>query len=145
MNDEPALQFVDSNILVYAYDLTQGKKHEQAKALLLSLWESGMGCLSVQALQEFFVSVTRKSAIPLPAEQAKQIIQDFSDWKVHRPGVRDVVAAIDLCQRYQISFWDAMILQSAHQSGCGVLWSEDLSEGEDYAGVKVVNPFKKTK
>lgn len=143
MNDEPALQFVDSNVLVYAYDLAQGEKHEQARALLLSLWESGTGCVSVQVLQEFYVNVTRKSVFPLPLEQAKQIIYDFSDWKVHRPGVKDIVAAIELPQRYQISFWDAMILQSARQSGCGILWSEDLSEGEEYAGVKIVNPFKK--
>jgi predicted nucleic acid-binding protein len=143
MNDEPILQFVDTNILVYAYDLTQGEKNEKAKELMLSLWESGLGCVSVQVLQEFFVSVTRKATKPLSPGQAKQIVQDFSDWKVHRPGIRDMVAAIDIHQRYQISFWDAMILQSARQSGCGILWSEDLSEGEDYAGVKVVNLFKK--
>ncbi|MDO9131137.1 MAG: PIN domain-containing protein [Anaerolineales bacterium] len=142
MNDKPAFQFVDSNILVYAYDLAQGEKREKAKARLLSLWESGFGCVSIQVLQEFFVNVTRKSEFPLSSEQAAQVIHDFSDWKVHRPGIKDVIAAIDLHQRYRISFWDAMILQSARQSGCSILWSEDLSEGEDHAGVKVVNPFK---
>lgn len=142
MNDKPAFQFVDSNILVYAYDLAQGEKREKAKARLLSLWESGLGCVSIQVLQEFFVNVTRKSDFPLSPEQAAQVIHDFSDWKVHRPGIKDVIAAIDLHQRYRISFWDAMILQSARQSGCSILWSEDLSKGEDYAGVKVVNPFK---
>lgn len=142
MNDKPAFQFVDSNILVYAYDLAQGEKREKAKARLLSLWESGFGCVSIQVLQEFFVNVTRKSEFPLSSEQAAQVIHDFSDWKVHRPGIKDVLAAIDLHERYRISFWDAMILQSARQSGCSILWSEDLSEGEDYAGVKVVNPFK---
>jgi len=141
MSAEPDLQFVDTNILVYAYDLSQGDKHEKAKALLLSLWETGLGCLSIQVLQEFFVSVTRKSKHPLSVEQAAQVIQDFSDWKVHRPGVKDVVAAIDLHRSHQVSFWDAMILQSARQSGCSLLWSEDLSTGQDYAGVKVVNPF----
>jgi predicted nucleic acid-binding protein len=143
MNDEPLLQFVDSNVLVYAYDLSQGEKHEQAKALLLSIWESGLGCVSIQVLQEFFVNVTRRSQSPLLPEQASPVIHDFSDWKVHRPGIKDILAAINLHQRYQISFWDAMILQSARQSGCGIVWSEDLSEDEDYAGVKVVNPFKK--
>lgn len=142
MNDKPAFQFVDSNILVYAYDLAQGEKREKAKARLLSLWESGFGCVSIQVLQEFFVSVTRKSEFPLSSEQAAQVIHDFSDWKVHRPGIKDVIAAIDLHERYRISFWDAMILQSARQSGCSILWSEDFSEGEDYAGVKVFNPFK---
>jgi predicted nucleic acid-binding protein len=143
MSAEPVRQFVDTNILVYAYDTTQGQKHTQAKALLLSVWESGLGCASIQVLQEFYVSVTRKSEIPLSPEEATQVIQDFSDWTIHRPGVKDIISAIDLHHRYQISFWDAMIIQSARQSGCGVLWSEDLSEGEEYAGVKVVNPFKR--
>jgi predicted nucleic acid-binding protein len=137
------LQFVDSNILVYAYDLAQGEKHNQAKNLLLSLWDSGLGCLSTQVLQEFYVNVTRKADFPIPSEQAAQVIQDFSDWTVHRPGIRDVLSAIELHQRDQISFWDAMILQSARQSGCGVLWSEDLSSEQDYGGVKVLNPFIK--
>jgi len=142
MNDKLASQFVDSNILVYAYDLSQGEKHKQAKALLLSLWESGFGCVSIQVLQEFFVNVTRKSEFPLSPELAAQVIHDFSDWKVHRPGVKDIVSAIELHLRYRISFWDAMILQSARQSDCGIVWSEDLSDSEDYARVKVVNPFK---
>jgi len=142
MNDEPVRQFVDSNILVYAYDIAQGEKHTQAKALLLSLWESGLGCASIQVLQEFYVNVTRKSEFPLSPEDAAQVIHDFSDWTVHRPGIKDIISAIEMHQRHQISFWDAMILQSARQSGCGILWSEDLSDGENYAGVKVANPFK---
>jgi predicted nucleic acid-binding protein len=143
MNDESARQFVDSNVLVYAYDCSQGEKHTQAKALLLSLWESGLGCASIQVLQEFYVNVTRKSKNPLSTEQAKQVIQDFSDWTVHRPGIKDFFSAIELHQRYQISFRDAMVLQSARQSGCNILWSEDLSNSQEFDGVKVVNPFKK--
>ena len=115
MNDEPGREFVDSNILVYAYDLAQGEKHVQAKTLLLSLWESGLGCASIQVLQEFYVNVTRNSKFPLSPEQAAHVIQDFSDWTVHRPGIKDVVSAIELHQRHQISFWDAMILQSARR------------------------------
>jgi predicted nucleic acid-binding protein len=143
MKDELARQFVDSNILVYAYDLSQGEKHVQAKTLLLSLWESGLGCLSIQVLQEFYVNVTRKSEFPLALEEASLVIQDFSDWMVHRPRIKDVISAIEMHKRYQLSFWDAMVLQSAMQSGCSVLWSEDLSDSQDYGGVKVVNPFKK--
>ena len=142
MSDKPVHQFVDSNILVYAYDLAQGEKHDQAKALLLSLWESGLGCVSIQVLQEFFVNVTRKSDFPLAPEQAAQVIRDFSDWIVHRPGVKDILSAIELHQRCQISFWDAMILQSAQQSNCSILWSEDLANGQSYGEVKVVSPFK---
>jgi predicted nucleic acid-binding protein len=135
-------QFLDTNILVYAYDITQEVKHTQASRLLLSLWESGLGCLSFQVLQEFYVSVTRKSEFPLSPEEAAQVVSDFSDWPVHRPGLKDILSAIDLHQRCQVSFWDAMIVQSARQSGFSVLWSEDLFTAETYNGIKVINPLK---
>jgi predicted nucleic acid-binding protein len=143
MSDRPDLQFVDSNILVYAYDTEQGEKHEKAKALLLSLWKLGLGCVSIQVLQEFYVNLTRKSEFPLAPEKATNMIRDFSDWIIYRPGVNDIVSAVELHLRYRISFWDAMILQSARECNCTILWSEDLSSGQNYGGgVKVLNPFK---
>jgi predicted nucleic acid-binding protein len=135
------LQFVDSNILVYAYELTNIKKHEQAVELLETLWKSKLGCLSIQVLQEFYVSVNRKMDFPMSSEHACQVIQDYSVWTIHRPTVKDVLAAIELHERYQLSFWDAMILRSAQQSACNLIWSEDLSSGQEYPGVKVLNPF----
>lgn len=142
MSDKPGLQFVDSNILVYAYDKTQNKKNKTAAKLLENLWETGNGCLSVQVLQEFYYNITRKSALPLPPDEAAQVIADFSDWIIHRPGIRDVLAAITIQQRYQISFWDAMIIHSAQETNCETLWTEDLSDGQDYGGARVDNPFK---
>jgi len=134
-------QFADTNILVYAYDESAGAKHERAQATLETLWESGAGCLSIQVLQEFYVNVTRKVAQPLDADTAKQIIADFGEWPTHSPTVADVLAAIELQTRYSLSFWDAMILTSAARMGCDAVLSEDLSAGQDYAGVKVVNPL----
>lgn len=141
MNAESARQFVDSNILVYAYDKSQGEKHDRAKILLESLWESGLGCISIQVLQEFYVIATKKVSKPLLPEQASQVVRDFSDWTVHRPSIQDLTAAIEISQRNQLSFWDAMIIQSARQAGCSILWSEDLSDKQTYAGIKVINPF----
>ncbi len=134
-------QFIDTNILIYAYDSSAGTKHERARALLESLWESGGGCLSIQVLQEFYVNVTRKVAHPLDIETARQIIADLGEWPTHSPDVTDVLAAIEVQQRYGLSFWDSLILASAAKLGCGVVLSEDLNAGQDYGGVRVVNPF----
>lgn len=141
MNDKTMFQFVDSNILVYAYDNTQGDKHQKALTLLEKLWLSGVGCLSVQVLQEFYYNITRRSAKPLSPTDATKIIEDFSEWIIHRPGIRDILAAIALLQRHNISFWDAMILRSALQCNCARLWTEDLSNGQKYELVTVINPF----
>jgi predicted nucleic acid-binding protein len=141
MRVERALQFVDSNILIYAYDVTAGMKHEQAKALLAGLWESRCGCLSVQVLQEFYVTVTRKVTRPLAGDVAAEIVADLAAWRVHAPIVEDVNQAIGIRRRYAISFWDAMIIRSAAQLGCATLWSEDLNPGQVYEGVRVGNPF----
>ena len=141
MSEPRSLQFVDTNVLLYAHDISAGRKHSRARELMRDLWGSGEGCLSTQVLQEFYVNVTQKVARPLPAEAAAQIIADLSVWEVHCPGMEDVLYAIRLQKRYRISFWDAMILASALQLGCDVLWSEDLSPGQVYDQVEVQSPF----
>ena len=141
MSGSEDLQFVDTNILIYAHDISAGQKHERARELMRALWQSGEGCLSIQVLQDFYVDVTQKVAKPLSAEAAAQAIADLSVWKVHCPGAEDVLDAIRLQKRYQISFWDAMILASALQLGCQVLWSEDLNPGQVYDRVEVQSPF----
>lgn len=136
-----AYQFIDTNILVYAHDSSAAEKHEQAKAILQTLWSSRMGCLSIQVLQEFFVAITRKVPKPLPVTDVSQIISDLSVWRVHSPNAEDVLQAIDLQARYQTSFWDAMIIQSARKLKCQTLWSEDLNAGQMYYSVQIQNPF----
>jgi predicted nucleic acid-binding protein len=134
-------QFIDTNVLIYAHDISAGAKHGRAMALLKELWQERTGCLSTQVLQEFYVNVTRKIAKPLSPALASQIIADLAEWEVHRPGVNDILEAINLQSSHQISFWDAMILMSAQQLGCETVWSEDLNAGEDYEGAVVRNPF----
>lgn len=134
-------QFVDTNILVYAYDLTAGTKHDKARALLIDLLRTGEGCLSMQVLQEFFVCVTRKIREPFePAEAARRVAY-LSEWILHVPERSDLFSAIDLHEQLRISLWDAMVIQSAKRLGCRVLWTEDLSDGQSYAGVTARNPF----
>ena len=134
-------RFVDTNILVYAHDTSAGGKQERARALLEQLWNTRDGCLSVQILQEFFVNVTRKIPKPLDTEAAEEIVADLSRWHVHVPAADDVLGAIGLHQRTGISFWDAMMVRSAVEIGCEVIYSEDLNHGQLYDGARVENPF----
>ena len=134
-------QFVDTNILLYAHDVTAGEKHSRARSLVEELWETREGCLSVQVLQEFFVTMTGKIPKPLDAPAAARIVGDLARWHLHAPAASDVLAAIDIHQRTGASFWDAMILRSATELGCGTVHSEDLNPGQAYDGVQVLNPF----
>jgi predicted nucleic acid-binding protein len=141
MSVRPAYQFVDTNVLVYAHDVSAGQKHERALALIESLWASQSGCLSIQILEEFYVTVTRKVAKPLTSEGAARIVTDLAAWRVHAPEVADVVAAIEIHRRYGLSFWDALVVQSAARLGCQSIWSDDLNPGQVYADIRVLNPF----
>jgi predicted nucleic acid-binding protein len=141
MSVRHSYQFVDTNILIYAHDTSAGAKHDRAAQLLKQLWESRLGCLGIQVLQEFYVNITRKVARPLESSAAAQILVDLSVWRMHVPDVGDVLAAIEIQRRYGIAFWDAMILQSATRLGCEIVWSEDLNLDQVYDGVRISNPF----
>ena len=141
MNAEAQREFVDANVLVYAFDSSAGEKQHAARALLERLWENSTGCVSVQVLQEFFVTVTKKVAKPLPVEDAKARIREFAAWRVFAPTADDVLAAIDLHAQAKIGFWDAMTVLAAAESGCDMLWTEDLSDGQLLRGVRIRNPL----
>lgn len=141
MNAEPQREFVDANVLVYAFDSSAARKQRAAQQLLERLWESSTGCLSVQVLQEFFVTVTKKVSKPLPVDDAKARLREFAVWRVFAPSTEDILAAIDLHAQVKIGFWDAMIVLAAAESGCDVLWTEDLHDGQLMRGVRIRNPF----
>lgn len=142
MNANPdQLRFVDTNILVYAYDHSAGQKHTQAAHLVEDCWENGKGCLSIQVLQELYVTVTRKIVTPLDHQNARLLVADLAQWRIHIPEAGDVLQAIDLQHTYRLSFWDCMVLHSAASLGCTQLLSEDLSHGETYGKIQVINPF----
>ncbi len=134
--------FLDTNILVYAYDLSAGHKHALAAQLVEGCWKNVNGCLSIQVLQEFFVTVTRKIATPLDHHTARQIVADLAHWRLQAPEADDLLQAIDLQQNYQLSFWDSMVLQSATCLGCEQLLSEDFNHGQVFGDVQVINPFR---
>jgi len=133
--------FVDTNVLVYAHDRSAARKHELAKSLIKELWQTRAGVVSTQVLQEFYVNVRKKITRPLAAEDAKGWVSNYLSWEVvHNDGV-SIVEAIDMEIRYQLSFWDALIVQAANRSGATLLYSEDLNHGQRYESVRVANPF----
>jgi predicted nucleic acid-binding protein len=136
-----SVEFCDTNVIVYAYDSSAGAKRLQAKALLERLWASGDGAVSVQVLQELYVTLTRKVASPLSTTDARAIVEGLTTWKVAEPTRQEVLEAIDCAGRWQTSFWDAMILVAANKARASVVWSEDLNNGQTYDDTTVRSPF----
>lgn len=136
------MEFVDTNVLLYAYDGSAEDRPDRARALLGQLGRQRRGALSVQVLQEFYVSAVAKIATPLTPAAARQRIDVLSRWPVHSPMPGDVLAASAISEDHRISFWDAMILRSAAAMGCSRLWTEDLHHGQVVAGVEIVDPFR---
>ncbi len=134
------MRFVDTNVLLYAIsrDPDEQEKATRAKELLSS---RDVG-LSVQVLQEFYVQATRDSrADRLTHEQAAALVDSFRRFRVQETTLGVMLAAMTTRQRFEISYWDAAILEAARALGCEIVLSEDLSDGQDYAGVRVENPF----
>lgn len=138
MNDK---YFVDTNVLVYAHDRSAGTKHRRASTVIEQLWDSGRGVLSTQVLQELCVNLRRKVRHPLHISELRQLLRDYSTWEVVAGTPASVVEALEIEERYKISFWDALILHAADSAGASILYSEDLNAGQSYRGIRVVNPF----
>ena len=133
--------FIDTNILIYAYDSSAGNKHGVASRQVEELWRSESGLLSMQVLQEFYVNITRKIARPLTITVARSLVEDLARMEVVTVGSDAILSAIDVQREYMISFWDAMIVTAAFIGGAEVLLTEDLNNGQIIKGVKIQNPF----
>jgi len=134
------MRFVDTNILLYrvSTDPLESGKQEVAAAILASRDL----CLSVQVLQEFYVQATRQSRPdPLSHADASALIRSWKRYPVLGLDVELVERTLFAKERWQLSYWDAAILEAARTSECELLLSEDLNHGQDYDGVQVLNPF----
>jgi predicted nucleic acid-binding protein len=127
---------------MYAHDTSAGEKHDRAKALVEVLWRDRTGVVSTQVLQELSVNLRKKVRRPLDPKATRDIVADYLTWQVIVNGGESILEAIDLEMRYQISFWDALVVQAAQASGAETLYSEDLSDGQKYGSVKVINPLR---
>jgi predicted nucleic acid-binding protein len=132
--------FFDTNVLVYADDKGAPAKQKRAVELVSEHRRSRTGVISLQVLQEYFVTVTRK--LHVDARVARRKIELLAEFDVASPDVGDVLAAIDLHRLHGINFWDGLIVRSAKQAGCGVLYSEDLQAAREIDGIRIVNPFQ---
>jgi len=132
--------FIDSNILIYAFDESDSTKHFRANQALLELWSEDAGAVSVQVLQEFYWNVTRKIRVPLAKSAAQKVIDHYAIW-CGITSAQEVKSALRIESQAQISFWDALIVASAIQCGATRILSEDLNHGQTIAGIEIVNPF----
>ena len=135
-------RFFDTNILVYLFDTSAPRKKMLAQELLKRAVGEGVALLSTQVLQEFFVVVTRKLSVPLSYEDAERAVSDFAVLPVVEVDVEMILSAIATMRRYQLSFWDGLIVQAALQGGATVLYTEDLSHGQVIESVTIENPFR---
>ncbi len=135
-----AKTFVDTNLLVYAFDADAGAKQDRAIEVLAELWRDRDGRLSTQVLQEFYVSVTRKLAARLSKPAARRAVDLYSSWCVEIAPA-DIVTAFRIEDEARISFRDAVIFAMALKSGARRVLSEDLNPGQKIAGIKIENPF----
>ena len=133
--------FVDTNILIYAHDLDAGPKHREAATIVKKLWEEETGVISTQVLQEFYVNVTRKIAKPLSRAQARGVVKNYFHWHVERNEPDTILIASDIEERHLLSFWDALIIASAHEAKVEKILTEDLTHNQVIEGIRIENPF----
>lgn len=136
----PADTFLDTNVLVYAYDRADPEKQRRAQAVIGGMQADRLA-LSSQVLSEFYVTVTQKLAEPLGRPDAAAAVRALADLHVVPVDAPLVIQATDVQQRWQLSYWDALILAAAATAGCDRLLSEDLGHGSTLGGVRVENPF----
>ena len=135
--------FVDTNILIYARDSALPKKQARARQWMEALWRNRSGALSYQVLQEYYVNVTQKLKPGLAVEKARQDVRNLLQWQPERVDASLLESAWTLADRFGFSWWDAQIVAAAKRAQCAMLLSEDLQDGLDIDGMRIVNPFGK--
>ncbi len=134
--------FVDANVLVYAYDASDAVKQSIAQAALRQLWSDGSGLLSTQILQEFYAVATGRLKPPMTPGEAREIVGLYATWPVVLIEPALILTASQLHERYQLSWWDALMVEAARVGGARRLLTEDLTDGQDIEGVRIENPFR---
>lgn len=138
-------RLIDTNVLVYAYDLSEPAKRQVARTLLDQIWDEGGGVVSIQNLSEFFVVVTGKVQYPITVSDARTIISDIlrsGRWLVLTQEDNTIVAAIDLVERTGVPYWDALIAACMLEHGVTTIVTENERDFRKIPGITVINPFK---
>jgi len=135
------VDFVDTNVLLY--EASRAPDEQSKAAIAKRILRRRDLALSVQVLQEFYVQATRENRTGrLRHDQAVRLIESYCRYTVQELTLPILKAAFVTRNRWKISYWDAAILEAARSAGCDVVLSEDLSDGEDYDGIRVENPFR---
>jgi predicted nucleic acid-binding protein len=134
-----ARAFFDSNILIYADDKGEPEKQRIARELIERYFSVGYGVVSVQVVQEYFNTLTRK--LKADPSITRQKVEHLSRFVTNITMPEDVLLAIDLFRLHGLSFWDSMIVRSAKQAECRILFSEDMQHSRIIDGLQIVNPF----
>jgi predicted nucleic acid-binding protein len=135
------MRFVDTNILLYAVSTAADERVKKERAL--EILDAEDVALSVQVLQEFYVQAThRRRAARLTHDQALSLVESWLRFRVQDLTTSLLQGALATTARWNISYWDAAIVEAARAAGCPTLLSEDLQDGMDFAGVRVENPFR---
>ena len=133
--------FVDTNVLLYGVDDRDPAKRDSARAWLAVCWERRCGRLSTQVLNEFYANARRKFSGALSQGEARALVrryQNWNPWMIDQPTIESAWAAES---RYQLSYWDALMVAAARHQACTLLLTEDLQHGQHLEGIRVVNPF----
>lgn len=134
------MRFVDTNVLLYAVSTAPDERTKNKRAL--AILEDDDVTLSVQVLQEFYVQATHRGrAERLSHDDAVALVESWLRFRVQEISVPLMQNAMATAARWDVSYWDAAIVEAAREAGCSTLLSEDLQNGMDFAGVRVVNPF----
>lgn len=133
--------FFDTNILVYLFDGDAPARRDRAREVFSREVEAGRFVTSTQVLQEFYVAVTRKLAVPLPSDEAEEAVAALAELPVTPIDPRLILHGIRRGREMQVSFWDALIIEASLAAGAGRLMTEDLQHGREVAGLRIENPF----
>jgi predicted nucleic acid-binding protein len=141
MTAERDLSFVDTNVLVYAFDRSSSPKKRIAQRLINQLMDEDRLRVSTQVLQELFVTLTRKVSRPCLSDEALAVLEDLTAWPLMTVDYAAIRAAVRLADQAKVSFWDALVVVAAARSGAAVLYTEDMNDGQEILGVRISNPF----
>jgi predicted nucleic acid-binding protein len=138
------LVFLDTNVLVYFFDKGEPEKRQTARYCVRELVRDDRAVLSTQVLQEFYVAVTRKLAIPVPGHIAEEAVREWSRLPLVQLDSALILAGIARSRAHQLSLWAALIVEAALHSGASLLYSEDFADGRGFGDLRVQNPFRPT-
>ena len=141
MTGDRALSFLDTNVLVYAFDKGTSPKKRIAQRLMNELMKEDRLRVSTQVLQELFITLTRKVSQPCSSAEALAVLEDLTAWPLMLVDYAAIRAAIGLADQAKLSFWDALIVVAAARTGAAVLYTEDMNAGQEVLGVRISNPF----